>query len=674
MSFTCTRYDDSIPCDASPSYFYLNKRNGDPKAYFLTDDDIFKRSHSSSSSSQLPSSSTSSPYNHHNHYNNYQQQQQQQPQTTSTSLAPTPIITKSTLPPSSSSSYPQSTLTTTTLMFNEPSLSSNRIPHHHHNNNHHRTRKPIQMNDDNDDGDYHHEDNHYVNQPNDRSRRPKQQLDRNEHRNRLISSVIDQYSNDDDDNNDLINLNHHDDDIYRTINNNEKNSSLILEHSTTLKNNHRQPHLHRAPSPYELETPKTYLSTGGGGGGSNGGGDGRSSSSSTITTPVIIHKYPKYESTTNKLMNTYVPMDYNINRQINSKSLSSTSTLDKKLFNYGPLRQTTTVSSSYDGNISIDNLKPTTATYTTKLDTDNLSSYEIMKKYSSPKNAVDTSTTDRPLIDYGNISPTPISAHKGSSSTFTPATFSQLYIENQKASKLEPIPASYVRLVEQRQQQIQQQQQRNKPTTLKAFNHINEQLISLTPMNNKTEQYTKIGSNHHHNHNHGSVLSSPLSSSTLSKYEQLIAQSLTQNNNGHSTQISPNHYVTVASPIRIIEPTREISRSLINSNGKDQTLSSSTTIIDDNVDNNQQQPVKISFVNDNNNSKGNLKNHRLLSSTIANEQNNEQNTKIADYGTTNYKVVKQIKGKNLLIDPSLENDPERDSIIAQVLEMLNKYN
>ncbi|KAH7639955.1 hypothetical protein HUG17_3988 [Dermatophagoides farinae] len=457
-------------------------------------------------------------------------------------------------------------------------------------------------------------------------RRPKQQLDRNEHRNRLISSVIDQYSNDDDDNNDLINLNHHDDDIYRTINNNEKNSSLILEHSTTLKNNHRQPHLHRAPSPYELETPKTYLSTGGGGGGSNGGGNGRSSSS-TITTPVIIHKYPKYESTPNKLMNTYVPMDYNTNRQINSKSLSSTSTLDKKLFNYGPLRQTTTVSSSYDGNISIDNLKPTTATYTTKLDTDNLSSYEIMKKYSSPKNAVDTSTTDRPLIDYGNISPTPISAHKGSSSTFTPATFSQLYIENQKASKLEPIPASYVRLVEQRQQQMQQQQQRNKPTTLKAFNHINEQLISLA-----------------------------------------------QNNNGHSTQISPNHYVTVASPIRIIEPTREISRSLINSNGKDQTLSSSTTIIDDNVDNNQQQPVKISFVNDNNNSKGNLKNHRLLSSTIANEQNNEQNTKMADYGTTNYKVVKQIKGKNLLIDPSLENDPERDSIIAQVLEMLNKYN
>nr|XP_046908734.1 probable serine/threonine-protein kinase MARK-A [Dermatophagoides farinae] len=494
MSFTCTRYDDSIPCDASPSYFYLNKRNGDPK------------------------------HHHHNHYNNYQQQQQQQ----------------------------------------------NHKQHRHH------------------------------------YRRPKQQLDRNEHRNRLISS-----------------------------------SSLILEHSTTLKNNHRQPHLHRAPSPYELETPKTYLSTGGGGGGSNGGGNGRSSSS-TITTPVIIHKYPKYESTPNKLMNTYVPMDYNTNRQINSKSLSSTSTLDKKLFNYGPLRQTTTVSSSYDGNISIDNLKPTTATYTTKLDTDNLSSYEIMKKYSSPKNAVDTSTTDRPLIDYGNISPTPISAHKGSSSTFTPATFSQLYIENQKASKLEPIPASYVRLVEQRQQQMQQQQQRNKPTTLKAFNHINEQLISLTPMNNKTEQYTKIGSNHqhhhHHHHNHGSVLPSPLSSSTLSKYEQLIAQSLAQNNNGHSTQISPNHYVTVASPIRIIEPTREISRSLINSNGKDQTLSSSTTIIDDNVDNNQQQPVKISFVNDNNN------------------------------------MVKQIKGKNLLIDPSLENDPERDSIIAQVLEMLNKYN
>ncbi|OTF69363.1 hypothetical protein BLA29_012761 [Euroglyphus maynei] len=68
---------------------------------------------------------------------------------------------------------------------------------------------------------------------------------------------------------------------------------------------------------------------------------------------------------------------------------------------------------------------------------------------------------------------------------------------------------------------------------------------------------------------------------------------------------------------------------------------------DDDVDNNRQQP-----------------NHN---------HNNEQMSSFVDYGT-NYKVVKQIKGKNLLIDPSLENDPERDNIIAQVLEMLSKYN
>lgn len=41
-SFTCTRYEDSIPCESSSSYFYLNKRNGDPKAYFLTDEDMVK--------------------------------------------------------------------------------------------------------------------------------------------------------------------------------------------------------------------------------------------------------------------------------------------------------------------------------------------------------------------------------------------------------------------------------------------------------------------------------------------------------------------------------------------------------------------------------------------------------------------------------------------------------
>ncbi|XP_017463638.1 PREDICTED: uncharacterized serine-rich protein C215.13-like, partial [Rhagoletis zephyria] len=42
MSFTCTRHQDSIPCDSSPNYFYLNKRNGDPKAFFLTEEDIVK--------------------------------------------------------------------------------------------------------------------------------------------------------------------------------------------------------------------------------------------------------------------------------------------------------------------------------------------------------------------------------------------------------------------------------------------------------------------------------------------------------------------------------------------------------------------------------------------------------------------------------------------------------
>ena len=65
MSFTCTRYQDSIPCEASPNYFYLNKRNGDPKAYFLTEEDIIKPTnipkHPSSISNVLPPSETNNP-------------------------------------------------------------------------------------------------------------------------------------------------------------------------------------------------------------------------------------------------------------------------------------------------------------------------------------------------------------------------------------------------------------------------------------------------------------------------------------------------------------------------------------------------------------------------------------------------------------------------------------
>lgn len=59
MSFTCTRQEDSIPCQASAKYFYLNKRNGDPKAYFLTDDDITSSPATGRPAGALPTSTTS---------------------------------------------------------------------------------------------------------------------------------------------------------------------------------------------------------------------------------------------------------------------------------------------------------------------------------------------------------------------------------------------------------------------------------------------------------------------------------------------------------------------------------------------------------------------------------------------------------------------------------------
>nr|XP_027200538.1 alpha-protein kinase 1-like [Dermatophagoides pteronyssinus] len=657
MSFTCTRLDDSIPCEKSPAYFYLNKRNGDPKAFFLTDDDIFKPSQSPVSSS---------PYDHY--------QRQEQPKT---SLTPVMITQSTPLPlptPSTPPSYQQQS-TLTTLLFNhespQSSLPSTALPQSLSSllteNQIHRTRKPIQSNDDDDDyHDYHHH-NHKIeisNDDNHHHRRPKhQQLDRNERRNRLISSMINSDQNLDDH---LIKF----DDIYRRNYHHQQQQQQHPNDSTTTtakihyrrQQQQQQQQIPRAP-PYELDhhhhqqQPKTYITN-------VDNDDGSTTTTTTTTTTSFLNN------------NKYHP------KPKTSTPTSTSYQLDDNI-NYVPLR--TNSPSTISHHSHQDLMK--TAYRTSSKSPEPTSKYsQILKNYTPLSSNIETSTNRPLLLDIidqpqqpQSHQQTPIGIRK-THLPFTPATFSQIYIENQKQSKLESsIPSTYLRLVEQRQQK--QQQQQRKPT-LKAFNHVNEQLISLTPppspLNKSIDHYSTTGSSNHH----GSILSP--TSSPLTKYEQLIAQSLAKNhNNGRRSkstkQIAPNHYVTIESPINILDTTQEISRSS-SLNGKDS--STGRTILDDD-DQQQQQPVKISFVtdnNNNNNNQGNLKNHRLLSSTtIANNNNdnneqNQQSTSFVDYGTTNYKVVKQIKGKNLLIDPSLENDPERDNIIAQVLEMLSKYN
>ncbi len=40
MTFTCTRIEESIPCDLSPDFYYLNKRIGRPHSQFLSEEEI----------------------------------------------------------------------------------------------------------------------------------------------------------------------------------------------------------------------------------------------------------------------------------------------------------------------------------------------------------------------------------------------------------------------------------------------------------------------------------------------------------------------------------------------------------------------------------------------------------------------------------------------------------
>ncbi len=40
MTFTCTRIEESIPCDLSPDFYYLNKRIGQPNTQFLSEEEI----------------------------------------------------------------------------------------------------------------------------------------------------------------------------------------------------------------------------------------------------------------------------------------------------------------------------------------------------------------------------------------------------------------------------------------------------------------------------------------------------------------------------------------------------------------------------------------------------------------------------------------------------------
>lgn len=191
---------------------------------------------------------------------------------------------------------------------------------------------------------------------------------------------------------------------------------------------------------------------------------------------------------------------------------------------------------------------------------------------------------------------------------FTPATFSQMYMENQKASKYGQMRPSHMAFNNNSYETIMRPK--------KQQHHIRD-----NELNNKMALYSEVSSK--------PFPKFPSKYYDTSKYQE----------------IKSDHY-TVPNTIRIVEPNENVATS----NDKAKNLRYAT--LSEESEPQPAEPVKMGFMDKNG--------------------NNEAPENVRDF--QNYKVVKQVKGKNLLIDPSLENDPARDNIIAQVLEMLSKYN
>ncbi|UXI15560.1 hypothetical protein NH340_JMT01503 [Sarcoptes scabiei] len=284
--------------------------------------------------------------------------------------------------------------------------------------------------------------------------------------------------------------------------------------------------------------------------------------------------------------------------------------------------------------------------------------------------------------------------------TFTPATFSQLYVEKKRQQQLHqqqhPIfgPNISTTLGNNPFEQTPHPKSIKIKPTLKIFDHVKQEMIPI------------------HNKSISSIFGTISPLSLLKNTQQSIPSSVSKYDlfkDTFQTDIggrSPSPNTGLQSPIRIHKPLLNYRPTIQHPNNNAQpfilsalgqnnnNLNSNKVennfLLNNNVDitgarshHHQQQqqqqqqssltslPVKISFVNNGRTNSNNDANHHVIDNHQKNSNNPRQ---FVDYLGSNYKVVKQVKGKNLLIDPSLEKDPARDNIIAQVLEMLNKYN
>ena len=248
------------------------------------------------------------------------------------------------------------------------------------------------------------------------------------------------------------------------------------------------------------------------------------------------------------------------------------------------------------------------------------------------------------------------------SQIYTPGEFTRLYIESQKAKYLEENPGltpksvsgngntaspntGYTSFYYRTEPEVDQMSYAN------AMPAQHSPVQSAAPPKTQLTYTTHTGMD---NKNTARMTNGHQSLSSASRYEPTsMMKNIPQSQSSSNYMVPPDRYIGPdGREINEIPKTRTEIIELPPLNVEDQTKpenKKNKNFLDSLMD--PMQPVKMTFVN-----------------------RAELSKKPYEQFGDNVRVVKQVKGKSLLIDPTLENDPARDSIIAQVLEMLNKYN
>lgn len=754
MSFTCTRFDDSIPCEQSPNYFYLNKRNGDPKAYFLTDEEILN----SPTQSPFTPISAATLHRHHHHHHHLEDNDD---------VADSSIVLDE---DSDLNGY------------GDRRNPQHRLHQHHHHRNYSSSSRfdgyrgqnlmssssPPHTNG----GHFINESDNYkniaknfttqssihprtieseerdnefsLNNVNNFSyhHQQQQQLNRNQNqiietddserrKNDLISSVLNNYNPIDDND-------HHPLEVMGDIFHVERKSLNHIENqqqphqqdqtvrapyelSEELATNHHQQHRQQSSSlpatTVAIDSDQSALKY------SNDGNNNRQNLGVVSSTNIN----GNYEPATK--VSTYVPLNLNYEElneddpQTNNEAdiLEVDNHIDFKRLNKNGADSKNEIDNNQKELIG-EKLLLRTMNYVEpdrhqrnhqpqqqhqhQHDRNEIAALAMSHRdalrnsFEMDNNPSSFRSTSAPEIVEPIIPPPITVTPMRTKTTFTPATFSQLYVEKKRQQQLHqqqhPIfgPNISTTLGKNPFEQTPHLKSIKIKPTLKIFDHVKQEMIPI------------------HNKSISSIFGTISPLSLLKNTQQSIPSSVSKYDlfkDTFQTDIgsrSPSPNTGLQSPIRIHKPLLNYRPTIQHPNNNAQpfilsalgqnnnNLNSNKVennfLLNNNVDitgarshHHQQQqqqqqqssltslPVKISFVNNGRTNSNNDANHHVIDNHQKNSNNPRQ---FVDYLGSNYKVVKQVKGKNLLIDPSLEKDPARDNIIAQVLEMLNKYN